>query len=143
MFITTSPRQGEGRRKTTSSDLTIKRGDGAPALKAQENIGEEAVVVRTQTIIRPDSTTTVTWTLGNDGPLVSNSLGSTGAAQSAPDGGVEPAALGSTSSATEGTGSGGGSGPSVNVVGVVLVVVVVVLVLAAALWYLCCKRTHC
>lgn len=142
MFITATPRQGEDHRWTTaSSDLTIKRVNDAPALGAPEKRIGEAVVIRTQTIIRLDSTTTVTWTLGNDGPPVGNGPGPTGTAQLAP-GGVEPVALEGTSSITESSGGGSGSSPSVNVVGVVLIVVVVMLVLVAALWYLCSKRAH-
>jgi len=115
---------GHADAEPTTSTTTI-----TTTSKEEKRRERRTAVIRTQTITRPDSTSTVTWTLGNDGhadafatPAISGS-----GLQNEPDGG------------------GGVSGPgdesflSANVVGVALSIVVVVLVLAAAMWYLCCR----
>lgn len=97
--------------------------------KEEASHERRTVVIRTQTITRPDSTSTVTWTLGNDGHADAFATtpvtpGDGDQDEADGEGGIVP---------------GDDNFLSHNAVGVALIVVVVVLVLAAAGWYLCCR----
>lgn len=109
--------------------------DVEPTTSTTTTTKEEALherrtaVIRTQTITRPDSTSTVTWTLGNDGhadAFATTPVTPGDGDQDEADGGgvIVP---------------GDDNFLSNNAVGVALIVVVVILVLAAAGWYLCCR----